>query len=81
MAMRKWNDLSPGTRKLIIGAAAAEGALKMAALIDLKRRPSSQIRGPKWIWVPVVGLVNAAGGAPLAYFFFGRRKQPQDQSN
>ncbi len=78
MAIQKWSDLSPGTRKLIIGAATVEGALKIAALIDLKRRPSSQIRGPKWIWAPILGLVNSAGGAPLVYFFFGRRKQPRD---
>ncbi|HEX6521374.1 MAG TPA: PLD nuclease N-terminal domain-containing protein [Streptosporangiaceae bacterium] len=78
MAIPKWSDLSAGTRRLIIGAGAVEGALKIAALIDLKRRPSSQIRGSKWIWAPIVALVNTAGGAPLAYFFFGRRKQPQD---
>jgi hypothetical protein len=77
MAMRKWSDLSARTRKLIIAAAAAEGALKVAALIDLARRPTSQIRGPKWIWAPIVVLVNSGGGAPLAYFRYGRRKQPK----
>jgi Phospholipase_D-nuclease N-terminal len=78
MAARKWGDLSARTRKLIIAGATAEGTLKIAALVDLARRPSSQVRGSKWIWAPVVVLVNSAGGAPLAYFFFGRRKQPRD---
>lgn len=75
-ARKQWSDLSPRTRKLIIAAAVAEGALKIAALIDIKRRPASQIRGPKWLWVPVVTLVNSLGGVPLAYFKFGRRPQP-----
>jgi hypothetical protein len=26
------------------------------------------------VWVPLVSVVNSAGLAPLAYFFFGRRR-------
>jgi hypothetical protein len=74
MADRKWSDLSPGTRRLIIVAAVAEGILKVAALVDIARRPADQIRGPKWAWIPTVVLVNSFGGAPLAYFAFGRRR-------
>jgi len=55
----------------------AEGILKTAALIDIKRRPSSEIRGPKWMWASTVTLINAFGAAPLAYFAFGRRRHPQ----
>lgn len=78
MVIPKWGDLSARTRKIIIAAGAAEGALKMAALVDLARRPPSQIRGSKWVWAPAVLLVNSAGGAPLAYFLYGRRKRPRD---
>jgi hypothetical protein len=74
MANRKWSDLSTGTRRLIIGAGVAEGILKVAALVDMARRPADQIRGSKWIWAPTVVLVNSFGGAPLAYFAFGRRR-------
>ena len=75
MAARKqWSDLSKRSRRLIIVAAAAETSLKAAALIDIKRRPASQIRGSKWIWAAVVIVVNSFGGAPLAYFAFGRRR-------
>jgi Phospholipase_D-nuclease N-terminal len=77
MGARKWADLSPRRRRLMIAAAAAEGILKTAALIDIKRRPASQIRGPKWVWVPVILVVNSFGGVPLAYFIFGRRRQPR----
>jgi Phospholipase_D-nuclease N-terminal len=75
-AKQKWSDLSERNRKLIIVTAVAESILKAAALIDIKRRPASQIRGPKWLWAPVVALVNSAGVVPISYFLFGRRSQP-----
>jgi hypothetical protein len=46
----------------------------VAALTDMRRRPADQIRGPKWAWAPAVTLINAFGGAPLAYCVFGRRR-------
>lgn len=74
MPRPKWSDLSPRTRRLIIAGAAVETSLKAAALVDIKRRPASQIRGSKWMWIPAVTVVNSAGLAPLAYFVFGRRR-------
>lgn len=74
MVAQKWSELSTRNRRLIAIAAAAEAGLKTAALIDIKRRPASQIRGPKWAWATVVVVVNSFGGAPLAYFAFGRRR-------
>jgi hypothetical protein len=75
-AQRRWNDLSAGSRKLIIAVAVAESILKGAALIDLKRRPANQVRGPKWLWAPVITVVNSAGVVPVSYFVFGRRRPP-----
>ena len=74
---RRWSDLSPGTRRLIIATAVAESIIKGAALIDIKRRPANQIRGPKWLWVPVIVVVNSAGLVPVSYFLFGRRTPAQ----
>jgi len=74
VARRKWSDLSPRTRRLIVAGAAVETSLKAAALVDIKRRPASQIRGSKWMWIPAVTVLNSAGLAPLAYFVFGRRR-------
>ncbi|MGZ4615087.1 MAG: hypothetical protein ACXV4A_05970 [Actinomycetes bacterium] len=71
---RRWNDLSEGSRRLIVLGAVFEGTLKIAALVDIKRRPAGQIRGPKWAWATAVVLVNSGGGVPLAYFAFGRRR-------
>lgn len=73
-ARRQWSDLSLRTRRLIMAGATAEAGLKVAALIDIKRRRASQIRGPKWVWAVVVVLVNSFGGAPISYFLFGRRR-------
>ena len=75
-ARRQWSDLSQRTRGLLIAAAVAEGILKVAALIDIKRRPASQIRGPKWIWAAVVAVVSSAGVLPISYFMLGRRRDP-----
>jgi hypothetical protein len=75
-AKRRWSDLSARTRKLIIIGAVFEASLKAAALVDMKRRPASQIRGSKWVWAPVVIIVNSLGAAPISYFVFGRRRQP-----
>jgi hypothetical protein len=70
----KWSDLSKRNQRLLIIAAVAETSLKAAALIDIKRRPASQIRGPKWAWIPAVSILNSAGLAPIAYFVWGRRR-------
>jgi hypothetical protein len=73
-ARRQWSDLSQRTRGLLVTAAVAEGILKAAALIDIKRRPASQIRGPKWLWAAAVAVVSSAGVVPASYFLLGRRQ-------
>jgi hypothetical protein len=74
VARPKWSDLSPSTQRLIVIGAAVETSLKAAALVDLKRRPAGEIRGAKWMWVPVLTVVNSAGVAPLVYFVWGRHR-------
>ena len=68
MPGRQWSDLSERTRRLLITAAVADGALRVAALIDIKRRPASQIRGQKRVWAAAVGIINSAGVLPISYF-------------
>jgi hypothetical protein len=74
-AKRRWSELSEGQRRMILCGVAIEGALKMAALRDLKRRPAAQVRGSKRAWVAFVLLANSVGAVPLAYFLVGRRRQ------
>jgi len=73
-ASKRWSELSPRNRRLIVGAAVAEGILKLAALIDLKRRPAGQVRGPRWVWATLVAVVSSFGLVPISYFLFGRRR-------
>lgn len=68
----KWSDLSPRTRWVITVAAVVEAGLKAAALIDLRHRPASQVRGSKKLWASSM-IVNSAGLIPISYFAFGRR--------
>jgi hypothetical protein len=70
---KRWSDLSSRSRTLIIAAAVVETGLKAAVLADLRRRPSSEVRGSKRLWAAAM-LVNSAGLLPLSYFAFGRRE-------
>jgi hypothetical protein len=74
VAKKRWNELSPRTRRIIIVGAAFEGLLKIAALIDLVRRPAAQIRGTKPRWAAAIVLINSVGAVPIAYFTRGRRR-------
>lgn len=70
---RRWQDLSPRTRRLVVAGALVDGALRIAALVDLRHRPADRVRGPKKAWVAGLSLVSSAGLLPLAYFLAGRR--------
>jgi hypothetical protein len=72
MARRKqrWSDLSPARQKQIIAAGVVQNALLVDALIDIRRRPASQINGSKRLWV-LLSFVNFLG--PIAYFIAGRK--------
>jgi len=41
------------------------------ALVDIARR--EKLRGPKWVWVLVVIIVNLIG--PIVYFVLGREDE------
>jgi hypothetical protein len=73
-ARRKWNDLDPRIRRIVVVASAIEGVLKVAALVDLARRPSNEVRGSKARWAAAVSLINSLGAVPIAYFAWGRRR-------
>ena len=74
----RWSDLSDSTRRLIIATAIGEAVLKTAVLVDIRRRPASQIRGSKRMWIIVAVVINSAGVGPLSYFAFGRRRHAGD---
>ncbi|HEV7210422.1 MAG TPA: hypothetical protein VGN47_01765 [Blastococcus sp.] len=73
VARRRWSELSDRTRRLILFGAVVESILKIAALIDIRRRPADQLRGSKRAWATAVVLINSLGAVPIGYFVFGRK--------
>jgi hypothetical protein len=74
VAKRRWNELDVRTRRLLVIGALFEAVLKIAALVDLARRPANQIRGSKLRWAAAIALINSLGAVPIAYFVRGRRR-------
>lgn len=72
-ATQRWSELSERQRTAIIVGGTVDAALRVAALVDLARRPQRSIRGPRWLWAVALAVVNSAGVLPVAYFARGRR--------
>lgn len=68
---RRWQDLSPANRALIVTGATVQLGLLTAAQLDIRKRTPEQLNGPRWLWV-VISFVNFVG--PIAYFVLGRRE-------
>jgi hypothetical protein len=68
---QRWSNLSAGQQATVAGAAIIQVSLLVAALRDLRRRPSAEINGNKAMWT-ATSFVNLVG--PLAYFTFGRKR-------
>ena len=56
---------------LLIPIIVLELGLMVFALLDLSKRTVT--RGPKWVWIGVIVLLNMIG--PILYFLFGRREE------
>jgi len=69
---RKWSELTERQRRIVAIGGVVETVLTAVALRDLRRRPSSSVRGPKSLWA-LASFVQPVG--PLAYLLFGRRSQ------
>jgi hypothetical protein len=67
---RRWSDLDERQQRAIVIGGTIEIVLTTIALIDLARRPSSRVRGPKAAWA--VGCFIQPFG-PIAYLVVGRR--------
>jgi hypothetical protein len=70
VAKKKWNDLSHLQKRAIVVGGTVQIGLLLAALMDIYRRPTEQIRGDKRLWTLAV-FVNFVG--PISYFLFGRK--------
>lgn len=73
MTRKRWNELDPTVRRAMVLVAVLDVALRVAALVDLARRPDAELRGARAAWTAAVAIVSSAGLVPTAYFLFGRR--------
>ncbi|WP_127508089.1 PLDc N-terminal domain-containing protein [Actinoplanes solisilvae] len=69
---RTWQELEPRQRSALAWLAAVELVCTAVAAVDLARRPSSRIRGPKAAWWPAIFIQPI--GAPV-YLIWGRRRR------
>ena len=67
-----WNGLSSDQKTLAGVLATIDTAGKAFALRDLARTNSKRVRGPKWLWTPVIGAVNTLGW--VAWFAVGKKR-------
>ena len=67
-----WNGLSSDQKTIAGVLATIDTAGKAFALRDLARTNSKRVRGPKWLWTPIIGTANTAGW--LAYFAVGKKR-------
>jgi phospholipase D-like protein len=68
---KQWRDLSATQRVRIALLSSIQLVLLGAALIDIRRRPATQIKGGKRLWT-ALAFVNGIG--PISYFAFGRKR-------
>ena len=67
-----WNGLSSDQKTIAGVLATIDTAGKAFALRDLARTNSKRVRGPKWLWTPIIGAVNTLGWA--AWFAVGKKR-------
>jgi hypothetical protein len=68
---RYWSDLTASEKRIVVVSGVVQVTLLLAALNDILRRPATQIRGKKWVWM-LVSFINFLG--PISYFLFGRKR-------
>jgi hypothetical protein len=67
---KSWGEMSPLQRKAVVAGGVVELVVTAIAASDLYRRPGSQVRGPKAVWIAAFA-VQPFG--PIGYLLFGRK--------
>lgn len=67
-----WNGMSTDQKTIVGILTALDTVGKALALRDLARAKDSKLRGPKWLWTPIIGAVNTFGW--VAYFLIGKKR-------
>jgi hypothetical protein len=71
MRTKKWSELNETQKTVVLTLISTQIALLLTALIDLRRRPATEINGSKRLWT-ALAFVNFIG--PIAYFVWGRKR-------
>ena len=69
---KQWRDLTPRQQRGIVAGGLVELVLTSLALRDLARRPATEVRGPKPLWL-LAFVVQPFG--PIGYLLLGRRRR------
>ncbi|GAA1168925.1 hypothetical protein CGLAUT_06445 [Corynebacterium glaucum] len=67
-----WNSLSRRQRQVLGAFLLIDGVAKTLALTDLARAKKRKVRGPKWVWAPLITFVDVVGWA--SYFAAGKKR-------
>lgn len=67
-----WNGMSKDQKTIVGILTALDTVGKALALRDLARAKDSKLRGPKWLWTPIIGAVNTFGW--VGYFLIGKKR-------
>lgn len=70
MDNRKWADMSPTQKTVMLTLISVEVSLTATALVDLVRRPADQVHGRKGVWALAL-FVQPVG--PVAYLWTHRK--------
>lgn len=70
MSNRKWADMSPAQKTVMLTLISVEVSLTATALVDLVRRPADQVHGRKGVWALAL-FVQPVG--PVAYLWTHRK--------
>ncbi|MCZ2860626.1 PLDc N-terminal domain-containing protein [Blastococcus sp. VKM Ac-2987] len=70
---RRWQELTPRQRTLVLVLGSAQLSLAATAWADLATRPVDEVNGSKVRWAAVIAI-NWIG--PLAWFRWGRLSGP-----
>ena len=69
---KRWSDLTARQKAPLVVQEIVQMTLLVAALTDIHRRPTEEIKGSKWVW-SVVAFANFMTIDPIAYCAFGRK--------
>ena len=73
-ARRRWDELAPSRKRLIMALGVLDAGLRTWALVDLRKRTADEVNGPKAAWALALSVVSSAGVLPATYLLVGRRR-------